>query len=47
VLDALTEPALLLVLDGVTDPHNLARACATPMRSARMPSSCPRIVPSA
>ena len=26
VLDALNEPALLLILDGVTDPHNLG-AC--------------------
>jgi 23S rRNA (guanosine2251-2'-O)-methyltransferase len=41
VLSDLMEPALLLVLDGVTDPHNLG-ACAAPTRSARRRSSCRR-----
>jgi 23S rRNA (guanosine2251-2'-O)-methyltransferase len=36
LLDGIQGPALLLVLDGVTDPHNLGAACASPTRRARM-----------
>ena len=37
VLDTLAEPALLLVLDGVQDPHNLGPACAFRTRLVSMP----------
>lgn len=37
VLDTLEEPAFLLVLDGIQDPHNLVPACASPMPLALMP----------
>ena len=36
ILDALTEPALLLVLDGVQDPHNLGACTGLPTRWVRM-----------
>ena len=37
VLENLNEPPFLLILDGITDPHNLARVCAWPMPWACMP----------
>jgi 23S rRNA (guanosine2251-2'-O)-methyltransferase len=32
-----TMPPLLLVLDGITDPHNLGAACAVPTRRVWQP----------
>ena len=36
VLENLSEPPFLLVLDGITDPHNLGACCVLPMRWACM-----------